>query len=110
MTVRIAQVEVAAPIVLILDIAVDDNAAAFQFGAHRVDIVDIDIKCPVLVERNRMRRAHFIEKDRHSVAIDDAKRRRLAVKDAGAKPGPDSVAATFEPTPAGSPRAAVERR
>src|SRR5262249_38317676 len=52
---------------------------------HCVDVVNIDVECPILVERDRMRRAGFVEENCYPFAPDDTECRRLAKKFARVK-------------------------
>jgi hypothetical protein len=63
-TIEIADVEIVASVELILDCAVDRYAAPRHFGVYRVDIVDIDVERPILVERRIARGTCFVQKNR----------------------------------------------
>src|SRR4051812_47872235 len=83
MAVGIADVEIAAAIGLILRLALDGDAARDELLRHRVDVIDIEIDRPILVERRGMLRPCEIEEDRDIVPADDAEGRRLAEGHAG---------------------------
>jgi hypothetical protein len=61
MPVLVADIKIAAAIVLIFDGPVDCHAALLQLGIHGVDVVDTNVERPVLVERDRMWRAGLVE-------------------------------------------------
>src|SRR5262249_16515862 len=64
--------------ILIFDLPLNCHSALLQLRVHCVDVVNIDVECPVLVERDRMRRAGFVEENCYPLAPDDTECRRLA--------------------------------
>src|SRR6185369_10743483 len=85
-SIRIADVEVAAAVGLVLGLAVESNTAGRELGGHRIHVIDVNVEGPVLVERCGVGRPAEVEKDRHVVPADDAEGWRLAEK----QPGPES--------------------
>src|SRR6185312_8979012 len=55
MTVGIADIEIPAAVILSLDLALERHTPCGDFGCDRVDVIDVDIERPVLVERRGAR-------------------------------------------------------
>src|SRR5215471_11373039 len=84
-TILVTDIKIAAAVILIFDRSLNCHVTLLQLRVHCVDVVNIDVECPVLVERDRMRRARFVEEDCYPLAPDDTECRRLAKKFARVK-------------------------
>src|SRR5262245_1647288 len=85
MTILVTNIKIAAAVILIFDLPLNCHLALLQLRVHRVDVVNIDVECPILVERDRMRRAGFVEENCYPFAPDDTECRRLTKKFARVK-------------------------